>query len=99
MSEAHTPLESIEILDESERRALKEKGIVSGEDLLAIIKSYGTASSEIARLLGISETRIPAIIQEARKKVTKEFIEMLNSSIDPDQFFLGALPPEDNSQE
>ena len=97
MFEAKTPLETIGKLSELELKTIKEKGITSVEDLLAKIKSYNDSLAEIARLLGIREDRIPFLVKEARGKVTKEFLKMLDSQFDPDQFYFGALPPEEEN--
>ena len=95
MTEEKTPLGSIEYLSDSEIDSLTEKGIDSIEDLLAKAKSYGNSSHEISRLLGIQEGRITTLIEEARNKVSKQFLEMLDTDFDPEQFYFGALPPEE----
>ena len=97
MNEEKTPLESIGALAELELKVIKGKGISSVEDLLAKIKSYGDSPYKIARLLGIREDRIPLLIKEAREKVTEEFLKMLDSQFDPDQFYCGALHPEEDN--
>lgn len=48
MNEEKTPLEAIDPLTDEELETIKEKGIESAEDLLAKLKSYENAPSEIA---------------------------------------------------
>jgi len=98
MNKKETPLETVDQLDDIEIEAIKERGIESVEDLLAKIKSYGDATDEIARLIGIREKRILSLIKEARAKVSEEFLELLDTPFDPDRFYFGALPPEEEDK-
>lgn len=96
MNEEKTPLGSIPELTVDELDSLEGKGISSAEDLLAMVKSFEDSPEQIFRLLGIKGDRLSVLMEKSREMVSKEFLDMLDSPFDADQFKIGgALPPDD----